>query len=267
MTIVKPLLLVIALLILAVHSPGRSAPGGGKFKDFTLTLGTPQVRYLELQPIPLVITLKNETDEPLMGHTVLDFSSGYLQIYVDRGLGPQKIEELSVIQTLVRTTPREFKPGEEVTTTESLNLKLNKIFSKHGIYKLQARLISSDGKESVSSKPIKVEIAEPEGMDAQALEFIRANDEPGYFFAGPQLSEKPEKLQVLENFVAMFGETAYGNDASFRLGQVHAAKHEYEKARALFERLSNKFDYAFAGKAAENLKRIEREENKKDRPQ
>ena len=266
MTIVKHLLLVAALLILAVHSPGRSAPSQGKFMDFTLTLATPQVRYVELQPIPLVITLKNETNETLMGHTVLDFSSGYLQVYVDRGAGPQKIEELSVVQALVRTTSREFKPGEEVTTTESLNLKLDKIFSKHGTYKLQARLTSSDGKETISSKPIKVEIVQPEGMDAQALEFIRANDEPGYFFAGPLAMEKPEKLQVLENFVAIFGETAYGNDASFRLGQVHAAKHEYQKARKLFEKLSKKSDYAFAGEATEYLKQIEREEKKKDRP-
>lgn len=259
-------LLAAALLILAVHYPGRSAPISGQFKDFTLTLATPKARYLELQPIPIVITLKNETEAPLVGHKALEFGSGYIQLYVTRDGVSQKIEDLSVVKRAVLAHPREFKPGEELKATERLNLKLNEIFPTPGKYQLLARLLSSNGQESVSSQPVEVEIVEPLGLDAQALQFIRANDEPAYFFTGARLIEKPAKLAVLENFVAIFGQSEYADEASLLLGRVQFTKGEYHKARALFEKLSKKSDFAFAGQASDYLKRIEREEKKKERP-
>ena len=263
MTIFRHSVLVAALFVLAVHSPGWSGPTAGQFQDFTLTLAAPKARYFELQPIPLVITLKNETDAPLVGHSALGFSHGYLRLYVTGGDGRHKIEELSLAKALVEAQPHKFMPGEEVKKTESLHLKLNEIFPKPGTYQLTAQLDSGNGKGSVSSQPIEVEIVDPVGLDEQALQFIRAHDEPAYFFTGALVLQKPEKLQSLENFVAMYGESAYGNDASFLLGQVQVAKREYQKARTLFEQLSKKSDFAFAGQASEYLKRIEREEKKK----
>lgn len=262
MKIFRYFLLVGALFILGVHNPGRSAPISGQFQDFTLTLATPKARYLELQPIAIVIRLKNETNEPLVGHNALQFGSGYIKLYV----GSHKIEDLTVVKGAVVASPREFKPGEEVTTKQRLNLKLNEIFPQPGTYQLSARLISSDGQESVSSKPIEVEIAAPVGLDAQALEFIRAHDEPAYFFTGARLADKPEKLRVLENFVAVYGQSTYADDASLLLGRAQLTRGEYEKARAHFERLSKKQDFAFASEASEFLQRTDREERKKDRP-
>ncbi len=127
---------------------------------------------------------------------------------------------------------------------------------------MTARLISSDGKESVSSKPLEVEIVQPEGLDAQALEFIRAYDEPAYFFTGFRLLQDHAKSQVLENFVAVYGQSAYADEAAFLLGQVQLAKGEYQKARTHFERLSKKSDFTFAGQASDYINRIDREQKK-----
>lgn len=71
---------------------------------------------------------------------------------------------------------------------------------------------------------------------------------------------------MLENFIAMYGQSVYADDASFLLGQVQYAKRDYQKARTLIEKLSKKSDFGFAGEASKYLKRIEREEKKKDRP-
>jgi hypothetical protein len=251
------------LATIVIWRQGESAAQDTGFTKLTLTMTTSKAKYVELEPIPIVLTLKNETSEPLMGHTVLEFTSGYVQLYVAREHGPQQIK-LSLGKKLTKPQPRELKPGEIAEVMDTLNLKLDEVFPKPGTYQLQARLLSSDGKETISSKSVELEIAQPEGMDAQALEYIRA-DEPGYFFTGSGVMWKPEKLQRLENFVAMFGETAYGNDAALLLGQVHTAKREYDKARKLFEKLSKKSDVAIAKKASEYLKRIDREE-KKDHP-
>lgn len=254
------------LATIAIWGREQSAAQDTGFSKLTLTMTTSKAKYVELEPIPIVLTLRNETNEPVVGHTVLEFTSGYVQLYVAREHGPQQVK-LSLGKKLIRPQPRELKPGDTAEVMDTLNLKLDEVFPKPGTYQLQARLLSSDGKETISSKPVEVEIAQPEGMDAQALEYIRANGEPGYFFTGSGVMWKPEKLQRLENFVAIFGESAYGNDATLLLGQVHTAKREYDKARKLFEKLSKKPDVAIAKKASEYLKRIEREEKeKKDRP-
>ena len=265
MRIFKHFLLPAALFIVVLHSPGRSAPVSGKFQDFTLILATPKERYLVLQPIPIFITLKNETETPLVGHNALEFGMGFLHLYIDRGDGPHEIS-VSLLTKNVVVPPREFKPGEEVKTTDRLSLKLNEVFPKPGSYKLHVRLISNDGKESVSSKPIEVEIVEPDGLDAHALQFIRDHDEPAYFFTGIHAVKKPEQLQVLENFVAVYAESSYADEASFVLGEVQFAKRDYQKARKHFEKLSKKSDYAFAAEASDYLKLIDRREKEKDRP-
>jgi hypothetical protein len=263
MRICKPLLLMAVLFVLVPQYSGRPALVSGKFKDLTLTLTTPKKSYLELQPIPIVITLKNETNEPLEGHEVLEFGTGYLQLYVDRGSGPEEISQLTVLKKMIFPKPREFKPGEEISVTECLNLKLNEVFPKPGTYRLQARLVAIGGKETVSSKPIKVEIVEPDGLDAHALQYIREHDDPAYFFTGIKTVKNPERLQVLENFNAIYSQSGYADDATFLLGQVEFAKRDYQKARAHLEKLSRKSDFGFAGEASKFLKMIEREEKKK----
>jgi hypothetical protein len=266
MRICKSLLLVVVLFMLVPQYSGRPALMSGKFKDLTLTLATPKKSYLELQPIPLVITLKNETNEPLEGHGVLGFGTGYLQLYVDRGNGPEEISQLTVMKKTIFASPREFKPGEEVSVTERLNLKLNEVFPGPGTYRLHARLVAIGGKETVSSKPIKVEIVAPDGLDAHALQYIREHDDPAYFFTGLNAVKNPERLQVLENFNAIYSQSGYADDASFLLGQVQFARRDYQKARMLLEKLSKKSDFGFAGEASKFLKLIEREEKKQNRP-
>ena len=261
----KYLLLLAGVFIVALYSSGRSASNSGQFQDFTLTLATPKASYLELQPIPIVITLKNETNEPLVGHGGLEFGTGLLRLFIDSGGGPQEVS-VSPFTMNVVALPREFKPGEEVQKLDRLSFKLNKAFPQPGTYRMHVQLLSNDGKESVSSKPIEVEIVEPDGLDAHALKFIRENSDPAYFYTGIRAVKKAEQLQVLENFVAIYGESTYAEEAEFALGEVQFAKRDYEKARKFFEKLSKKSDYAFAKEAFDYLKQIEREERKKDHP-
>jgi len=265
MRMFRYLLPLTLLFILVPQFPGRPAQETGEFQKLTLTIATPKKKYVELQPIPIVVTLRNDTNTTLVGHSALAFNSGHLKLSVDAGDGPQEIGQLSLAQGKVLASVNEFKPGEEVTITDRLNFNLNKIFPRPGTYKVQASLTSSDWKENVLSKPVEIEIVQPVGLDAQALEFIRNYDVPAFFFTGAHVMNDHEKFRALENFVTLYGQSAYGDEASFLLGEVQFAKREYERARPHFEKLSKKSDYAFAKEASEYLKRIEREE-KKDRP-
>ncbi len=157
----------------------------------------------------------------------------------------------------VYAEPHVFQPGEQIKKTAGFNYRLDKVFPKPGTYRLHVCLTSLDGKESVSSKPMEVEIVQPDGPDAQALQFIRDHSEPGDFFTGIHTVKNPEQLQVLENFVAVYGESTYADDASLTLGEVQFANRDYQKARTILEKLSKKTNYAFAATVSEYLKLIE----------
>lgn len=260
----RHVLLLAAVLIIGLDSAKLSAQPG-QLHEFSLVLETPKSRYLELQPIPLVITLKNDTQTPLTGHTVLEFGTGFLRLYIDRSDGPEEIRVSTLILD-VYANPRVFQPGEQIKRTAALNYRLDKVFPKPGAYRLHVRLTSLDGQDSVSSKPMEVEIVQPNGPDAQALQFIRDHSEPAYFFTGIQAVKNPEQLQVLENFVAVYGESSYADDASLALGEVQFATRDYEKARKTFEKLSKKTNYAFAATVSEFLRLIEQRTRAADRP-
>ena len=258
-------LLLAAVFIIGLDSARVSAQTSDRFEDFTLVLETPQTRYLELQTIPLVITLKNGTQTPLTGHTVLEFGASFLHLYVDRPDGPQEIP-VSMMILDVFADPHVFQPGEQIKRTTGLNYRLNKVFPSPGTYRLYVRLRSLDGKDNISSKPMEVEIVRPDGADAQALQFVRDHSDQAYFFTGMQAVKDAEQLKVLENFVAVYGDSSYGDDASFVLGEVQFALRDYQKARATFERLSKKTKYAFAAEVADFLKMIEQRLRVADRP-
>ncbi len=252
----RHVLLLAAVLIVSLDSARLSAQPSGQFQEFSLVLETPKSRYLELQPIPLVITLRNDTQSPLTGHTVLEFGASFLRLYIDRSDGPQEIR-VSMLVLDVYAEPHVFQPGEQIKKTAGFNYRLDKVFPKPGTYRLHVCLTSLDGKESVSSKPMEVEIVQPDGPDAQALQFIRDHSEPGDFFTGIHTVKNPEQLQVLENFVAVYGESTYADDASLTLGEVQFANRDYQKARTILEKLSKKTNYAFAATVSEYLKLIE----------
>lgn len=255
-------LLFLAALFLVPQQ--RPASTTGELKDFTLTVTTPKRSYLEFEPIPIVITLKNETNRPLMGHSVFDFSASYFHLFVHRDDGRQELS-LSTLISDVIGIHREFRPGEEAKKTQCLNVRLGQAFPKLGKYQLTAELRSLDGSPSVSSQPFEVEIVAPQGLDAEALKFIRANADPDYFFTGVQ-RQKILELSVVENFLALYSETVYGNEATFVLGEIQYAKRQYRKARATFESLAKKPNYPFGSDVAAYLQLIDHELSIKRQP-
>jgi hypothetical protein len=258
------LLLLAALFLVPQQRPASTT---GQLKDFTLTVTTPQRSYLEFQPIPIVISLKNETNRPLMGHTIFDFAASYFHLFVLRDDGPHELSRSTMIADIIGDH-REFRPGEEAKKTGCLQVRLSKAFPKPGKYQLTAELRSLNGSPSVSSQPFEVEIVAPQGLDAEALEFIRANGDPDYFFTGVQWGKSPPILEmsVVENFLALYAESAYGDDATLLLGELQYAKREYLKARATFQNLAKKPGYPFASDVARYLKYIDHELDRQAHP-
>jgi hypothetical protein len=258
-------LLPAAVFMIGLGSAKVLAQTAGQFQDFTLVLETPQTKYVEFQPIPLVITLKNATQKPLVGHSVLEFGASYLHLYIDTPDGPKEVP--SSLMTLdVYGSARVFQPGEQIKETASLNFRLDKTFPNPGTYRLHVRFKSLDYKDTVTSKPIDLEIVKPDGLDAQALQFIRDHSDTTYFFTGRRAVKDAEQLKVLETFVAEYGDSSYGDDALFTLAEVQFALRDHAKARTNFEKLLKKPDYVFAAEVSDFLKMIEERTRVAERP-
>jgi len=84
---------------------------------------------------------------------------------------------------------------------------------------------------------------------------------PAYIRPEYELSGKETDQVALEEFVAIFGGSAYGDYASFLLAQHYFSKGDYERARMHFERLAGKSDFVFAGKALDYLVKSKRNLN------
>jgi len=265
MKLSKNVLLLAAAFMICQVSASVSAQTSDQFQAFTLVLETPNTKYLELQPIPLIITFKNDTKTPLTGHTVLKFGASFLHLYIDRPDGPQEVPVSMLISDVVASS-RVFQPGEQIKETTALGYKLNNVFPTLGNYRLHVRLRSLDGRDTVSSKPIEVAIVKPEGRDAQALQFIRDHSDPAYFFTGISAVKNPEQLKVLEDFVALYGDSAYGDDASLTLAHLQFAQRDYDKARTIFEKLLKKPNYIFASEVSKYLRLIEQRMRVAERP-
>ena len=265
-----PLAMITLALVLSASSAAQTARRSdwSGFKSLTLEVSFPKESYLQLQPIPVILTLSNKTTNTLHGHSGFHFGAGYARGWVRFADAEwREINDLSPLLILLAVDPREMKPNDQFTETQLLALKLEKIFPQPGTYQIKFRLVSGDGSQSVWSEPATIRINKPEGADLEAYNFLHKNTNPDFFFTGLRLSRDGRDDQLLDTFVAMFGETAYGDDATFLLAQRHFAKGErhmpggdLETARVLFEKLANKTDFALAKKAKEYLRQVEKKQ-------
>lgn len=241
--------------------PAQQRPDWYGFKDLTFAVTTPKKRYVQLQPVPLFLTLSNQTDRVLKGHSALEFFANHIRVWTRaEGAEWREIDQLSLRKVLIFVKPRAMKPGDKFTATQVLNLRIEKIFPQPGTYELKALLMSGDARQTVVSRPITVRIEAPEGADLEAYNFLHAHTEPEYFYTGSGLVWNKTAEQTLATFVAKFEETAYGNDARFLLGQLRFATRDYEAARLLFERLAKTPDFALAASAKEYLAKIQKKQ-------
>jgi hypothetical protein len=262
----SPLLLALSLaLVLCVSASAIKAPQQtwSGFKDLTLEVAVPKEKYVQLQPIPLTLTLSNMTKDVLNGHSALDFGSGYVQVWVKPSNADWRtIDDLTVERKLVIVKPREIKPDERITTNQVLRLGLERSFPEPGVYQIKVRLHNNDHTQMIESRPVAVRIDRPEGADLEAYNFIHANANVDLFFTGKQLGRNKRDEQSLETFVAVYGETSYGDDASFVLGERRYFEGDLEAARLQFARLAKKQDFVFAKRVNEYLEKIRQRQNK-----
>jgi hypothetical protein len=101
------------------------------------------------------------------------------------------------------------------------------------------------------SDPLMIEIVEPSGLDLDAIRYMRRKGLPAYFFEGRltmpdgkgQSAIWAEAIANLEEFVALYSGTSYGDYASLTLGEFYYFQQQNALAISTLERLAGKDEF------------------------
>jgi hypothetical protein len=248
------LLTILAINLIALTRNQISFPNDSDFSKLKLEISSTKKEFLQLEPIPIVLTLSNKTPQRIVGHSAINISQNYVKLFVSQNGGAmQEIETLTLNRKLVVAMPKEIGPGEHYQSKQLLTLNLDGIFPHPGTYQIQAVLMDTDGKKKIKSDQLNIRIVEPQGLDNQAFEYIKSQGESSNFFYGVDLPGSKNTPELMEAFSSQFAESVYGDYAAFILGEFYFYKEEFEKASKKFDKVAKKQDFVFADKAKDYL--------------
>src|SRR3954447_15336035 len=55
---------------------------GSDFTRLTLTISSPKDSFVELEPVPIAVNLRNETNQTIVGHSALGFSNNFVKLFL-----------------------------------------------------------------------------------------------------------------------------------------------------------------------------------------
>lgn len=133
---------------------------------------------------------------------------------------------------------RTFKSDEYIE-------RVDELFPKAGIYEIQFFWHKPSG--ITASNSIQITIQEPTGgAEKQAFDFLNKNENPISF---NWIWKRKDGVSNLENFVARYSESVYGEAAIRYLANVYKARGEIDKAQVEFEKLRSSKNKPFSDEA------------------
>ncbi|MBD0373032.1 MAG: hypothetical protein ICV60_19485 [Pyrinomonadaceae bacterium] len=174
----------------------------------------------------------------------------------------QQVKNLSPIRANTAAPSVRLEPGGRFESTQVLSFKLDRNFLHPGVYQIQITLVDSKWNEEIKSNLITIRVVRPEGLNLQALEYIKRLGASSYFFSGVGFSSKEQERDVLEDFASRFGDSIYGPYAEFSLGELYFYEKDYKKAVQRLSKLAKMPEFALAHRAEKYLDKIKAESAK-----
>lgn len=258
MTTLLVLLVVGTVLSGAAQEP--SVPHRMEFSKLTLKISSTKKDFVELEPVPIISSLRNETAQAIVGHSALELSNNFIKLFVIEDNGEiHEIQNLSPLTGNTAASQREISPGENLESKQLLAFYLDKSFPRPGTYRIQAKMFDGSCTNEIRSNVLTIRVVRPGGLTLKALKSIKSMGASSYFFSGVGFSSQEQERAALEDFIAKFGDTVYADYATFSLGELYFYDNKYEQASKRFSVLEKKTDFVFSDKAKKYLENIRRE--------
>jgi hypothetical protein len=216
-------------------------------------------KYLPCEPMfaEFKAKLPVTDEEPLFLHETTISVSFEDQAKKVVGLGvnfetPQRLPKVVDPLVILNKSANE----DEITTYQrkvSIDA-VNGLFRKAGKYQIQFILYSLNAPNNeITSNLIEITIEEPTGINKEAFEFISKYNGVTTF---NWVWEEKNGIALLEEFVAKYAQSIYGEKAILYLGNIYKAKDQLEKAQIEFEKIKSSENKLVADEASKALQDI-----------
>ena len=134
----------------SAQEPG--VPHRSDFAKLTLKISSTKEEFAQLEPIPMIFNLRNETAQPILGHAALELSDHFIKLFIVDGNGEgHEIQNLSPITANTAAAPRPISPGENLESKQLLAFYLDQSFPHPGTYRIQAKLYDASWTNEIKS--------------------------------------------------------------------------------------------------------------------
>jgi hypothetical protein len=210
------------------------------FEQLTLEIATEKREVLPMEPIPITITLSNDTAKGITGHPLIEPGAGFLSIYV--AAGDQPFRRFPTADWPLLSFGNETRILEHgfqrsvsgyVFYAHPANLDKERhgqyLFESPGTYRIKAILKDLKGQEQIESNILSIKVKQPTGKDAAAYEFLKnlrnEQDKDVYYgnflltsFGRSIIPRTQKVLDKKEEFISQFPNCRYARYIYYSLG-------------------------------------------------
>ena len=212
------------------------------FRDLTFKIIPVKDSFLPMEPIPLNISLSNNTASTILGNSDITFNSLYIELLVTNEQGTTvKIPNLETARYTREICENKPIPSGKSFTSRQIFYTLNTTFPQTGMYKIQGIFYDCNKEQQVRSELVTIRIVAPSNREQEVYEILKPLNKRGFFFAGDLSAD--QDLTKTEDIVTRFPETRYGDYAAYLLGRIYRARGDRVRAMQMFQRLVLRPDF------------------------
>jgi len=228
------------LLITSFFCKGIIAQETGNFEELSLEITTTVQKVLPMEPMPITITLSNDTKTPITAYNDINPGVGCLKIYVAKADKPFEQFYSSDWPSITGIRGENvLKPGFRTSVSGYLfyahpaNLDKGQqgqyLFESPGVYRIKTTFKDMEDESKIESNVLTIEAKQPTGDDAAAYEFLKnlkeKQDKDVYYgnflltSFGRSITAKAQKvLDKKEEFISRFPNSRYAQYVYYSLG-------------------------------------------------
>ena len=143
---------LLAAAALSKTATQQGTPDPLPFPNLTLEIESTKQEFMPLEPIPLIVTLNNETKKPVIGHTALALAENQIELFViDAAWSAKKFEITKPVTKLVDVGQKIFQPGETYQSKELMAVGKKDVIVEPGEYRIRAVIHGANWHEEIQS--------------------------------------------------------------------------------------------------------------------
>ncbi|MBK9163080.1 MAG: hypothetical protein IPM21_04085 [Acidobacteria bacterium] len=224
------------------------------FEGLSLQISSSKQSFVQLEPIPIIFKLRNNTNREIVGHANFRFSCNTVEIYVrDAQRAERKIKQLSTYRSRCVGTESPIPDGAHIDGFDVLKLDLLRYFDLPGHYQIRAVLKSTTSDANARSGWYDVTIAAPLANDLDALTFLQEETDTGRVFS--EIDSK-EREMIFEDFLAKYPDSPYSPYIRLNLAERHTFSGNRQNALVALEQLESVQNFIYAPRVKELLRSL-----------